>query len=341
MDENVEYRRKNDIYPNYTEPTAAPSGVSTLRAALARDTGCHRRIWPFYTNVEDVSMPLSHRDAVTNCTSHAGCNIRNLSNSLSSLEFLIHSAHAEVVVLLVRRIAAGGTPVVCTIHPPSGVILDMFDHVLLLAPVGRTVYFGDTGEKSSEVFILSTITSTNESSLDWPTIWRDSPEYQALEATIPQLKSTITSREINLIPSQPSESFSQTRYALSLWVQTITVTKRNWVSVWRDGMYTSKMAKSLFVSILIAFSFFYAGSTLQGLQNQMIALLLLSWIISTFCADLQDIWFRKWATFTARDECDGRLLVLSYSVRWSVCGLLLYELCVGLYGGYVREIGYV
>lgn len=39
----------------------------------------------------------------------------------------------------------------CTIHPPSGVILDMFDHVLLLAPVGRTVYFGDTGEKSSEV----------------------------------------------------------------------------------------------------------------------------------------------------------------------------------------------
>lgn len=79
-------------------------------------------------------------------------------------------------------------------------------------------------------------------------------------------------------------------------------------------MYTSKMAKSLFVSILIAFSFFYAGSTLQGLQNQMIALLLLSWIISTFCADLQDIWFRKWATFTARDECDGRLLVLSYSV---------------------------
>lgn len=116
-------------------------------------------------------------------------------------------------------------------------------------------------------------------------------------------------------------------------------------------MYTSKMAKSLFVSIFIAFSFFYAGSTLQGLQNQMIALLLLSWIISTFCADLQDIWFRKWATFTARDECDGRLLVLSYSVgdeyldtlnysygqRWSVCGVLLYEFCVGLCGGYVRE----
>ncbi|TPR06419.1 Glycosyltransferase 25 (LPS biosynthesis protein) family protein [Aspergillus niger] len=95
------------------------------------------------------------------------------------------------------------------------------------------------------------------------------------------------------------------------------------------------MAKSLFVSIFIAVSFFHAGSTLQGLQNQMIALLLLFWIISTPCADFQDIWFRKWATFTARDECDGRLLVLSYSVDdeyldaldysygqcWSVCGL--------------------
>lgn len=46
-------------------------------------------------------MPLLHRDAVTNCTSHAGRKIRNLSNSLSSLEFLIHSANAEVVGITV------------------------------------------------------------------------------------------------------------------------------------------------------------------------------------------------------------------------------------------------
>ncbi|RDH28404.1 hypothetical protein BDQ94DRAFT_162924 [Aspergillus welwitschiae] len=276
MDESVEDRRKSDIYPNYTEPTAAPSGLWHL---IDGDTGCHRRIWPFYTNVEgwdrgkelqfriilccyvqDVSMPLSHRDAVRNCTSHAGRKIRNLSNSLSSLEFLIHSAHAEVVVLLVRRIAAEGTPVVCTIHPPSGVILDMFDHVLLLAPGGGTVYFGDTGEKSSEVveyfgcygaiigssinpaeFILSTVTSTNKSLLDLLNIWYDALEYQALEAIISQLNSTITSREID-------QSYFFTR---------------NWASVWRDGMYIfSKMAKSLFVSIFIVLSFFHAGSIL-------------------------------------------------------------------------------
>ncbi|PWY61416.1 P-loop containing nucleoside triphosphate hydrolase protein [Aspergillus eucalypticola CBS 122712] len=75
----------------------------------------------------------------------------------SSLLFLdeptsgLDSQASFELVLFLRRIAAEGIPVVCTIHQPSGVLFDMFDQVLLLAPGGRTVYFGETGEKSSEV----------------------------------------------------------------------------------------------------------------------------------------------------------------------------------------------
>jgi ATP-binding cassette subfamily G (WHITE) protein 2 (SNQ2) len=44
-----------------------------------------------------------------------------------------------------------GTPVVCTIHQPSAMLFQMFDHILLLAPGGRTVFFGETGHHAANV----------------------------------------------------------------------------------------------------------------------------------------------------------------------------------------------
>ncbi|GKZ20907.1 hypothetical protein AbraIFM66951_009229 [Aspergillus brasiliensis] len=168
--------------------------------------------------------------------------------------------------------------------------------------------------------------------------WRDSAEFQALEATITHLNSSTTVR------SQPPEPSSQSKYALSLWAQTIAVTKRHWISVWRDGMYKfSKMAKSIFFTMFVAFSFFHAGFTLQGLQNQMIALLILSWIIPSTCADLQDIWFRKWAIFTAREQngiYDWRALLTALivvEIPWQIFTYTLVYLSTYWTVGYPNE----
>lgn len=46
---------------------------------------------------------------------------------------------------LLRKLASGGQAVLCTIHQPSAVLFQQFDRLLLLAPGGRTVYFGETG----------------------------------------------------------------------------------------------------------------------------------------------------------------------------------------------------
>ncbi|OJJ69859.1 hypothetical protein ASPBRDRAFT_642655 [Aspergillus brasiliensis CBS 101740] len=168
--------------------------------------------------------------------------------------------------------------------------------------------------------------------------WRDSAECQALKATITHLNSSTTVR------SPPPERSSQAKYALSLWAQTIAVTKRHWISVWRDGMYNfSKMAKSIFFAMFVAFSFFHAGFTLQGLQNQMIALLILSRIIPSTCADLQDIWFRKWAIFTAREQngiYDWRALLTALIVvelPWQIFTYTLVYLSTYWTVGYPNE----
>jgi hypothetical protein len=48
----------------------------------------------------------------------------------------------------IRRVAASGRSVVCTIHQPSFPIFSgFFDSLLLLRSGGQTVYFGQLGEK--------------------------------------------------------------------------------------------------------------------------------------------------------------------------------------------------
>ncbi|KAJ5609826.1 hypothetical protein N7528_009092 [Penicillium herquei] len=247
----------------------------------------------------------------------------------SSLLFLdeptsgLDSQAAFSLIEFLQKIAAEGIPIICTIHQPSGVLFDMFDHVLLLAPGGRTVYFGETGNNSSKVvdyfgrhgavigedvnpaeFILSNSTMKGDQSIDWPAVWDASDERKRLYANIEEINRG-TGEDPNVLSEKadPENPSSKGRYALPLWAQTLAVTKRHWISVWRDGSYNfSRMAKSLFVEIFIAFSFFKAGSSIQGLQNSIIAVLLLSWIIPSTCADLQDMWFRKWDLFTAREK---------------------------------------
>lgn len=55
---------------------------------------------------------------------------------------------ATMVVSVLRRIAATGRTVVCTIHQPSAAVFFGFSHLLLLAPGGWQVYFGGLGERA-------------------------------------------------------------------------------------------------------------------------------------------------------------------------------------------------
>ncbi|EKX33201.1 hypothetical protein GUITHDRAFT_81653 [Guillardia theta CCMP2712] len=52
---------------------------------------------------------------------------------------------ARVVIRVIRRIAAAGRTVICTVHQPSQEIFSMFDNLLLLKKGGWVVYNGDMG----------------------------------------------------------------------------------------------------------------------------------------------------------------------------------------------------
>ncbi|ETS85212.1 hypothetical protein PFICI_03237 [Pestalotiopsis fici W106-1] len=225
----------------------------------------------------------------------------------------LDSQAAYSLVLFLQRIAASGVPIICTIHQPSAVIFDMFDHVLLLASGGRTVYFGETGENSSIVvdyfarngitmdshanaaeFILDTVT-TSSGADTWSRIWSASAENHRLKDTISYINSSAEKDVVNTSTGNgPLPGFAQ---------QFLILTHRHWLSMWRDGFYScGRLVKVIFMGLFFGFTFFKANNTEQGIQNRMLSLLLIQWIVPASSADLQDIWFAKWTLYASRER---------------------------------------
>ncbi|PYI00447.1 hypothetical protein BO78DRAFT_438663 [Aspergillus sclerotiicarbonarius CBS 121057] len=233
----------------------------------------------------------------------------------------LDSQAAYSIVAFLQKIAVQeGVPIVCTIHQPSGVLFEMFDHIMLLAPGGRTVYFGETGAHASTVssyfarhgavmgssenpaeFIISTVQGKGSGSdlKDWPQIWNQSPERQALREKICAINAT----PFAPVTVHEPENQGRGQYAMPLWQQIMILTQRHWKAVWRSGQYNfSRLAKSLFFEMFVAFTFFHVTNTTSGLQNHMLGILLSTWIIPTVAADVHAVWYEKWSIFEARER---------------------------------------
>jgi ATP-binding cassette subfamily G (WHITE) protein 2 (SNQ2) len=241
-----------------------------------------------------------------------------------------------------------GTPVVCTIHQPSAMLFQMFDHILLLAPGGRTVFFGETGHHAANVIdyfnrygasmapdqnpaesIISTVSQGKAEGRNWPQIWLDSPEHAQLMDAISTLDHVSAGVE-----SRAADVAQGSAFALPLSSQVYHLTYRHWIAVWRTGPYNfSRLTKCVVCELFIGFTYFMAGTNVAGFQNRMLALLIIVWIIPATAADIQNIWFSKWAIFEARERNGiysykallAALMIVE--VPWQILGYTLVFLC--------------
>lgn len=87
----------------------------------------------------------------------------------------LDSRAAQVAIRSIKRVAASGRSVVCTIHQPSVFIFNSFESLLLLRRGGQTVYYGDLGEGANKLI------SYFESAPDVPPCGRHNPATWMLE----------------------------------------------------------------------------------------------------------------------------------------------------------------
>ena len=165
----------------------------------------------------------------------------------------LDSQSAFNIVRFLRKLAAAGQCILCTIHQPNSALFENFDRLLLLQKGGECVYFGDIGKDANVLldyfrrngadcppnanpaeWMLDAIGAGNAPRIgdrDWGEIWRESPELKATKEEIVQIKQ----ERIEAVGAH--RKVDEKEYATPLWHQIKVVNKRTHLAFWRSPNY--------------------------------------------------------------------------------------------------------
>lgn len=267
------------------------------------------------------------------------------------------------ILSLLEKLKNSGQAILCTIHQPSSTLFQRFDRLLFLARGGKTVYFGEIGQSSRtmiEYFVkngaahcppnanpaewmLEVIGAApgSHSDIDWPAVWRSSPEYRAVHEELDRIKDERAPLDVG--EPKTGDRASYREFAAPFWSQYLEVQKRVFQQHWRTPSYVwSKLILCIATALFIGFSFFDAKNTIQGLQNQMFGLFMLLSIFGQLNQGIMPLFVTQRSLYEVRERpskaYSWKVFMLSNmagEIPWNfLCATLLY-VCwyypIGLY----------
>ncbi|KAI9502704.1 ABC-2 type transporter-domain-containing protein [Coemansia spiralis] len=189
------------------------------------------------------------------------------------------------IVHFLRRLAAEGQTILCTIHQPSALLFEQFDRLLLLVRGGHTVYFGDLGEDAQTLiqyferngankcpptanpaeYILDVV---GNKSVDWPNVWEASKEKEAMALEIDRV-NRLKSESGQDVHSEDDDKV----FARSYMYQTKLVIRRMFVMYWRNLEYNfTRIALQVICALVVGFTFYNLNDGAVDLQNKVFAI---------------------------------------------------------------------
>ncbi|KAI9487865.1 MAG: ABC-2 type transporter-domain-containing protein [Benjaminiella poitrasii] len=189
------------------------------------------------------------------------------------------------IIRFIRKLADAGWPVLCTIHQPSAILFEHFDHLLLLVRGGRTAYHGEIGKDSRIMidyfeshggpkckpdanpaeYILEVVGAGTAGKVtqDWAEVWKNSEEAKALDAELDEINSTADKN-----PSRKART-----YATSYITQFRLVFSRMSVAYWRSTEYNiGRFFNLMFTSLITGFTYWKLGTSSTDMMYKIFAL---------------------------------------------------------------------
>lgn len=223
---------------------------------------------------------------------------------------------------LMEKLTRNGQAILCTIHQPSAVLFQRFDRLLLLAKGGKTVYFGEIGKNSQTLMdyfirnggpalphnanpaehMLEVIGAAPgaHTDIDWPAVWRSSPEYQGVQDELARLSDNPVVRTTT---GQQRATDMYKEFAAPFWVQLVQVTKRLYQQFWRSPSYIySKLLLSAGGALAIGLSVLNSENTTRGMQNQMFGVFLFLTIFSQVVNQMFSVFVEHRTQYESRER---------------------------------------
>ena len=190
------------------------------------------------------------------------------------------------IIRFIRKLADCGWPVLCTIHQPSAILFEHFDHLLLLVRGGKTAYYGEIGKDARTMidyfesnggptcapdanpaeYILEVVGAgtAGKSTRDWGEIWTNSPQAKELEQELDEIHEVADTH-----PKRQSLT-----YATPFWTQFYYVYMRVNKAYWRSPEYNIGRFVTLeAIALITGFTYWKMSYTTSDMQNRLFFLL--------------------------------------------------------------------
>ncbi|EYB21283.1 hypothetical protein FG05_08309, partial [Fusarium graminearum] len=200
----------------------------------------------------------------------------------------LDSQSAFNIVRFLKKLAASGQAILCTIHQPNAALFENFDRLLLLQRGGRTVYFGDIGKDAHVLrsyleshgavakptdniaeFMLEAIgagSAPRVGDRDWADIWEDSAEFAQVKETIIHLKR----ERQEAVGSNTKNREMEREYASPFTHQMKVVSTRMFRSFWRMPNYLfTRIFAHVAVALITGLMYLNLDNSRSSLQNRV------------------------------------------------------------------------
>ncbi|KXX73602.1 ABC transporter G family member 11 [Madurella mycetomatis] len=226
----------------------------------------------------------------------------------------LDSQSAFNIVRFLKKLAAAGQAILCTIHQPNAALFENFDRLLLLKSGGRCVYFGDIGKDACVLrdylkrhgasagdsdnvaeFMLEAIgagSSPRIGSRDWADIWADSPELADVKRNISQMKEVRMAAGVQRKPELEKE------YASPLWHQVKVVVHRANLAHWRTPNYLfTRLFNHFVIALVTGLSFLNLDNSRQSLQYKVFVMFQVTVLPALIISQIEVMYHVKRALF--------------------------------------------
>lgn len=198
----------------------------------------------------------------------------------------LDSQSAFNIVRFLKKLAAAGQAILCTIHQPNAALFENFDRLLLLQRGGRCVYFGDIGPKAATLLdyfhrhgadfphdanpaeaMLDAIGAGQTPRIgdrDWADIFAESPELANVKDQITQMKEQRRKEVGEAVAVDTRE------YATPLMHQLKIVQKRTNLAFWRSPNYGfTRLFNHVIIALLTGLMFLDLDHSRASLQEKV------------------------------------------------------------------------
>ncbi|RHZ56971.1 hypothetical protein CDV55_104831 [Aspergillus turcosus] len=257
----------------------------------------------------------------------------------------LDSLAAFNIVRFLRRLADAGQAILCTIHQPSAVLFEEFDDLLLLQSGGRVVYNGELGQDSKNLiqyfesngakkcpphanpaeYMLEVIGAGNPDykGKDWGDVWAQSPQCKQLADDIDKIIDSRRNRE------DRQNNDDDRGYAMPIWTQIVTVTKRAFVAYWRSPQYTlGKFLLHIFTGLFNTFTFWHLGNSYIDMQSRLFSIFMTLTISPPLIQQLQPRFLHFRNLYESR-EANSKIYSWTAMVTSAILPELPYSIVAG------------